>query len=104
MRIYASDLYDEKDTFIYPIFPELLKPANGEPVTQFKCLILRNSGNDYNNAYIRDGMLQDLVSHLGFETQAYRPAVIFINGEYWGIYNIREYYNDWYFSTHYNAD
>jgi len=104
MRIYARDLYDNKDMFDYPIFPGLLKPNSSETLMHFKSFILRNSGNDSKKTYFRDGMLQDLVSHLGFDTQAYRPAIVFINGEYWGIYNIREDYNDWYITTHYDID
>ncbi|MFC2159664.1 CotH kinase family protein, partial [Actinomycetota bacterium] len=104
MRIYARDLYDNKDMFDYPFFPGLLKPGSGETLMQFKSFILRNSGNDSSHAYFRDGMLQALVSHLGFDTQAYRPVIVFINGEYWGIYNIREDYNDWYITTHYDVD
>ncbi|MFC2145603.1 CotH kinase family protein [Actinomycetota bacterium] len=104
MRIYASDLYDYKDMFDYPIFPGLLKPNSGETLTHFKSFMLRNSGNDYYQAYFRDGILQSLVSHLGFDTQAYRPAIIFINGEYWGIYNIREDYDEWYIANNYDVD
>jgi len=104
MHILASDLYDEKDMFYYPIFPGLLKAGNNEPVMQFKSFILRNSGNDYFSTYFRDGMLQALVSHLDFETQAYRPSIVFINGEYWGIYNIRENYCEYYINTHYGVD
>ncbi|MDD3818297.1 MAG: CotH kinase family protein [Actinomycetota bacterium] len=104
LRIYASDLYDDSDMFNYPIFPGLLKPNSNESLTDFNNFILRNSGNDYNETYFRDGILQSLVSHLGLDTQAYRPAVVFINGEYWGIYNIRERYDKWYFATRYGVD
>jgi hypothetical protein len=104
LRIYASYLYDEKDMFEYPIFSGLKKTNQNEPLTIFKSFILRNSGNDSYDTYFRDGMLQTLVSELGFDTQAYRPAIVFINGEYWGIYNIRENYDDWYIATNYEAD
>lgn len=104
LRIYAGDLYDSKDMFYYPIFPGLIKPGSSESLTQFKCFVLRNSGHDYNHSYFRDAIMQTLVSDLGFETQAYRPAVVLINGEYWGIYNIRERYDEWYFATNYNIE
>jgi uncharacterized repeat protein (TIGR02543 family) len=104
MRIYANDLYYDSDIFNYPIFPGLLKPNSNEPLTEFNGFILRNSGNDYSETYFRDAVLQSLVSHLGIHTQAYRPAVVFINGEYWGIYNIREHFDGWYFATRYGVD
>ncbi|HDS11775.1 MAG TPA: hypothetical protein ENN77_02615, partial [Candidatus Wirthbacteria bacterium] len=65
-------------------------------------LILRNSGNDWPKSLFRDGFMQSLVQHLDtIETQAYRPAILFINGEYWGIHNIRERFDVDYFTNHY---
>ncbi len=33
-----------------------------------------------------------------------RPAVVFINGEYWGIHNIRERYDKYYLEQVYGVD
>ena len=52
----------------------------------------------------RDALMQSLVDHLDIDTQAYRPSVVFLNGEYWGIYNLRERYDKDYFASHYNLD
>jgi hypothetical protein len=49
----------------------------------------------------RDGLGHTLVSDLKVETQAYQPTVVYINGQYWGIHNIREKYNEAYFEEHY---
>ena len=35
-----------------------------------------------------------LMDGSGLETQAYRPTVVYLNGEYWGFYNIREKVNE----------
>jgi hypothetical protein len=107
IRLYARDDYDEIDTFNYPFFGEL--PSRGNPdnkVTSFKRLILRNSGNDNHSTMYRDALVQDLVKHLPFSVQAYKPVVHFINGEYWGTINIRERYDKYYLESHYgvNAD
>ncbi|MFW5727724.1 MAG: CotH kinase family protein [Spirochaetota bacterium] len=64
-------------------------------------LILRNGGNDWIRAMLTDSTLQTLVQHLPFETQHSRPSVLYINGEYWGIHNIRDRYDQHYFETHY---
>lgn len=59
----------------------------------FDRLLLRNSGQDwyaFGPTMLRDGYLQRLVAHLDFETQEYRPTVAYLNGEYWGIHNLRE--------------
>jgi hypothetical protein len=36
--------------------------------------------------------------------QEYRPSVVFLNGQYWGIHNIREKMNDHYLESHYGID
>jgi len=64
------------------------------PYEEYQSLVLRNSGNDWLNANIRDGILTSLMDGSGLETQAFRPAVCYFNGEYSGIYNIREKANE----------
>lgn len=88
---YGSDKID------YQVFPDL-------PVYEFNNLYLRAAGNDWDQTHFRDGFLQTLVRDLEFETQAYRPASIFLNGEYWGILNIRQRYNEQYFISMFGAD
>ena len=36
--------------------------------------------------------------------QAYRPAVLFLNGQYWGIHNIREKINEHYVAGNFGVD
>lgn len=50
-------------------------------------------------------MMQSLVSHINkLDTQAQRPAILFLNGEYWGVYYIRERYDKEYLEDHYKLD
>jgi len=88
VRIYARNEYGD-NRFYYSFFPDL-------PYNQYNRLILRNSGNDWAYSLFRDGLAQTLISHLNFDTQEYRPSVVYINGEYWGIHNIRERYDQHY--------
>ena len=75
------------------------------PVNDFKTVIVRNSGNDYLYSNFRDLFHQSLVYDLDLDLMAYRPAVIYLNGEYWGIQNIREKINEHYIASHYtNVD
>lgn len=53
---------------------------------------------------MRDAAAQLIVRHLNFDTQAYSPAIVFINGEYWGIKNIREKYDKHYLERVYGVD
>jgi hypothetical protein len=94
LRLYSRNEYGPS-TITYPMFGE-----DGSP--EHKRLLLRPSGNDLFLTMLRDAYVQSLVRHLNFETQAYRPAVVFVNGEYWGIHNIRERYDDHYLSLKYD--
>lgn len=106
LRLYADHGYDETNKFKYEIFPGLVKKANNKKLDSFKRIILRNAGNDSGSdgVWFRDAVMQSLVSHLSLDTQAYRPSVVFLDGEFWGIYNVRERYDNEYFASHYNLD
>ena len=68
----------------------------------YKSFILRNSGYDWRKTLFRDGMSQTLIAgKIDIDYQAYQPTVVFINGSYWGILNIREKLNEHYiYSNH----
>jgi hypothetical protein len=96
LTLYARDEYGVSQ-FNYPIFPKL-------PYNNYKRLILRNSGQDEDRTNFRDALIQTVVSNLRADTQAYRPAALFINGEYWGIHNIRQHYDKYYLNQVYGVD
>ena len=81
----------------YPLFP-------GFWLNTFKAFVLRNAGNDWQYTHIRDAVMQTLVKDLDIDYQEYRPATSFINGEYWGIYNIREKINEHYIANRHGVD
>jgi hypothetical protein len=70
---------------------------------QHKCILLRNSGNDWDRTMFRDILGQSLIFETDVDTQAYKPSVLYLNGEYWGIHNIREFYDDQYLKYKYGA-
>ena len=96
LRIYARSDYGIP-ALEYPIFPD-------QDYSSYKRIILRNSGNDYHYTLFRDALIQETVKHMNFETHACRPSVVFINGEYWGIHNIRERYDKHYFFRVFGID
>ncbi|MFO8000087.1 MAG: CotH kinase family protein [Marinilabilia sp.] len=105
LRLYARKSYDEDNFFDYPFFGDL--PSRGNPdraVTEFRRLVLRNSGNDNFDTMYRDALMQHLVRHLPFAVQASQPVVHFIDGEFWGIINIRERFDEDYIAAHYDMD
>ena len=92
LAIYARSTYGSSQ-INYQIFPD-------KQIESFKAIVLRNSGNDWfgsgqdNASMLRDGMMTGLMNETGLDHQAYRPAVVYINGDYWGIHNIREKVNE----------
>ncbi len=96
LRLYFRNTYGD-NWLHHELFPEY-------PVQRFKRLILRQSGHDMWQSMLRDGFMQSLLEQTHQDSQAYRPAVLYINGEYWGIQNIRERYDKYYLETHHNAD
>ena len=74
-------------------------------VERFYSFVLRSSSDDWYLTLFRDAFIQTMIrQNLSLDTQNYRPAVLFINGEYWGIHNIREKYNEDYLAVHHGVD
>lgn len=67
-------------------------------------IILRNGGNDSYKTRFRDGLAHILAERAELDVQGFQACQVFINGEYWGIYNMRERQNDHYLVGKYNLD
>jgi hypothetical protein len=96
LRFYARSMYGD-NLFYHKLFP-------GQPFANYNGFILRNSGNDWGNTMFRDAAIQRIFENLNFDVQAYRPTILFINGEYWGIHNMRERYDRHYIGRVYGVD
>ncbi|MCL2175243.1 MAG: CotH kinase family protein [Treponema sp.] len=77
----------------YQLIPGAVR-ANGTPVGTYKSFMLRNGANDSEYTKFYDVFLQDLLRNRSFTTQAGVPCIVYINGEYWGPYNLQERYSD----------
>ena len=82
MQLVARLNYGE-DKFSFPMLGE-------DGLKKYTSLVLRNSGNDNSKTMFADLLMQRLASKTNVLTQTGRPAVVYINGNYWGIYNIQE--------------
>ncbi len=70
----------------------------------YDALVLRSGSTDYYDAFIRDILGTSLVSDsTNVDTQAYKTVIVYINGSYWGIYNLREKINAHFVMDHYNV-
>lgn len=94
-RLYA-DHQGGPGSFNYRVFPD-------SDITDYNRLILRNwaSDNEWVRYYwyssigptyslIRDALAQSLVESLDADTQNYRPAILFVDGQYWGLFALME--------------
>ncbi|WP_183906719.1 CotH kinase family protein [Rufibacter immobilis] len=80
---------------IYPVF----SPTKPDTLSSF---VLRSSSQDRHSTMFRDALLQSFVKgYTQLDIQEYRPTIMFINGEYWGINNIRHRYDEYYFQHKY---
>ena len=105
LRIYARNEYSEEHNAIrYDVFPGLTATGSGEAIDRFKRLILRNGGQGFFENQFGDAMAQSLIAHTALDTQAYRPVILFINGEYWGLQDFRERMDSRYLESHYGVD
>ncbi|MDO8896357.1 MAG: CotH kinase family protein [Bacteroidales bacterium] len=97
LRVYARSEYGT-NTLDFDVF--------GDGVRDYKRLLLRNSGQDFYSlsTLFRDAMIHALVKDLNFDTQKYKPALLFINGEFWGVTNLRERFDKYYLGQVYNVD
>jgi len=73
-------------------------------IDEFESVVLRNSANDRLYTMFRDGMMQNLVANTDIDVQAFQPTAVYLNGMYWGLYNLREKLNEHYVSAHYDID
>jgi len=83
----------------YPFFPNY-------EFTTFSALMLRNGGQDMPIARIRDAFCQNLAQAEGLylENTPTRPVAVYLNGAYWGLYDLSEDQNSEYLQTHYGVD
>jgi hypothetical protein len=96
LAIIARSKYGKK-RFKYRIFKE-------RKIKKYKSFIIRNSGGDFKRTQLRDAFMTQLAKPTGVAIQAYEPAVVYINGQYWGIQNIREKISEHYLAANYKVD
>ena len=101
-RIYFRNEYGNS-RLEYPLY------ASGD-VTTFKRLVLHNSGQDRplfphtNWTLLRNQLATELAAEIRGLAPASRPVLLFINGELWGIYQVRERLDRFFLSDHFGID
>lgn len=83
LRLTARKKYGD-GRIEHPFFPQRNQQS-------YKQLVLRNGSSDFCNAQMRDELVSDNLIHSTHnDVLANRPCIVYINGEYWGLYHMRE--------------
>jgi len=88
-----------KGSMEYPFF-------ENRPYTEYKAVVLRAGAQDQNRSKIRDELASGLLegTDINILYQAYRPTVLYLNGEYWGVYFMKEKRNRFFVAQHENTE
>ena len=96
IRLYAKKKYGQKN-FNYSFF-------EGDSSNIFKRLILRTLHSSWNDRINADLISCRVADEIGLETMKGTPVVVYINGEYWGIHNLRERIDRHHFANRFNVN
>lgn len=105
-RLYAREKYGNSK-FDYAVFGDEATDSDGNILDKFDTMVLRAGGNCAFTAKFNDAYWQTLVAmdgSLDIATKASRACVVYLNGEYWGLYVLEEDYSEDYFEDHYGVD
>lgn len=95
-KVYARAEYGNKN-FNYPIF-------SNPDITKYKRLVFKPFASSWTEAGIQDWLAEKIANNLKVDALASRPALVFLNGEYWGIYYIEEKADERYLESHHGID
>jgi hypothetical protein len=85
-------------TINYQLFPD-------KPATTYMNFNIRNAGSDWNQTQMRDRLIQKSVQKsTSLDIMDGYPCILFINGQYWGVYEMREKQDKHYLANNSNCD
>jgi len=95
-ELKTRKVYGDND-FSYAFFSD-------KPLNSYRRLLLRAGGQD-TKSLLRDVLGQQLlIGRMDIDRQAYRPALVYINGQFWGIYGLREKMDEDFVENTYGLD
>ena len=96
MKIYAREEYGKK-RFKHRFFETL-------PIDKFKHLCLKPYMSAWNGSGCKDYIVSRMAQHINVESLASRACVLFLNGEYWGIYYVAEKPDERFLEDHFGVN
>lgn len=105
MRFYTRDDYGYANNIDFPLFTASQRQ-------EFDVILIKAAGSDnfpgngLASCHLRDGFSQTLAQkhHLNVDVRSYEPCVVYLNGQYWGLYEIRERVDADYANYYFNQD
>lgn len=94
LSLSASDKYGEGETFGIDLFDMGYEPRS----------VVLFSGGDSRVTKLEDYLPSELSEGLDISTAKMKPAVMFLDGEFWGVYFLMEKFDEDYFEAHYNVE
>lgn len=94
IKFYARKKYGI-NKFENEFFPE-------SDMNEFNSLLLRTNMADWNGTIIKDAITLDIVKNMNIEPTYTKPVVVYINGNYWGVSDLRNRLDENYLSEKYN--
>ena len=105
----VTDVHENLNTLNYDLYKEYASTTpDGERVTWYRHILLRNGGGDMSGStisrsHIGDAYIQRLDRVLNVDVMAYAPVITFVNGEFWGMFNARDRMDPKYFEGKYGV-
>jgi len=81
-RIDTKSIY--KGSIEYPLI------SGKSHINNYNNFNLRNGGQHGWNDRIQDAIISRVVKETNIDRMGYEPAIVYLNGDYWGLYGIRE--------------
>ncbi|OUM70009.1 hypothetical protein PIROE2DRAFT_1954 [Piromyces sp. E2] len=102
-RVTYREEYGKKN-LKYDLFKGNSRSDGKGPITKYKSFNIRNAGNDNRFTIFRDILFQTLIRDRDFDTQSQDLAVLYLDGEFWGVYQLTENYSEHYIADNYDVD
>ena len=96
LKVYAREEYGKK-RFRHPFF-------EANPTDGFKHLLIKPFSSLYPYSGVQDYVCSQMAIGIGLEAGRSRPVVVYLNGEYWGVYFLQEKMDERYLEDHYGID
>lgn len=102
LNVNASSDFGPEEVY-YPVFENT--PGRAKYIQHFDKIKLRSWGTDRRKGLLHDAFCNSFMYNTDIDYAAYQPCVLFIDGEYWGLQEIRERNRESsYFEEHYLID